>query len=80
MTTKLDDSRPIPCPHEGDETWCERCWASHEDATPYCTSTDYIERRGDPKRIAQYNAWAAQMNKTHFGGYEQFKLIVTRTT
>lgn len=33
--------RDVPCPHEGDEPFCERCWASHEDAVPYCTGVDY---------------------------------------
>lgn len=27
----------IPCPHEGDWQACERCWASHADAVPYCS-------------------------------------------
>ena len=30
--------RPVPCPSEGDKAACERCWASHEDAVPYCAN------------------------------------------
>lgn len=74
-----DNRYPVPCPHEGDEEFCERCWASHDDATPYCKSREYIEQRGDPKRIARYNEWAMEMNTTCFGGREVHKLIVTRT-
>lgn len=73
-----DDNRPIPCPHEGCEELCKQCWASHDEA-PYCASPEYIERRGDVKKIDRYNAWAEHMNKTYFGGKEQFRLIVTRT-
>jgi hypothetical protein len=82
MTTRSDDSRPVPCPHEGDEGWCSKCrfWASSDDQTPYCLSADYIEKRGGAGRGVQYNAWVEQMTKTHGGGYEQFKLTVTRTT
>jgi hypothetical protein len=32
---------PIPCPYEDDAETCDRCWASHEDAVPYCTDEDY---------------------------------------
>ncbi len=74
-----DNRYPVPCPHEGDKEACERCWASHDDATPYCVSREYIEQRGDPKRIAHYNEWATETNTTCFGGREVHKLIVTRT-
>jgi hypothetical protein len=77
---KDEHNRPIPCPHEGNETLCGQCWASSEEATPYCASREYIEKRGDAKKVREYNAWAENMNKTHFGGTEQFKLIDTTRT
>ena len=41
---KTDDEWIIPCPHDvGDynNDKCSRCWASHQDATPYCASEEY---------------------------------------
>jgi hypothetical protein len=37
----MDQNWPVPCPHEGDEKACDNCWASHQDAVPYCTSDEY---------------------------------------
>lgn len=37
------DSRHLPCPHKGDEEACSRCWASHQDAEPYCTRKSFID-------------------------------------
>jgi len=40
----MDQNWPVPCPHEGDEKACDNCWASHQDAVPYCTSDEYKRR------------------------------------
>ena len=34
---------PVPCPSDGNVEACEKCWASHSDATPYCT-TEYYKK------------------------------------
>ena len=43
MTTYPGTDWPVPCPNEGDEDACAKCWASSADATPYCTSDTYKE-------------------------------------
>ncbi len=48
MTTYPGTDWPIPCPSEGDEETCKACWASHADATPYCTSSTYKEMSPGP--------------------------------
>ena len=50
---------PIPCPHEGDEERCSRCWASHQDATPYCSGETYerIKAQTTVKKLARERAW-----------------------
>ena len=42
-TPPTEEEKPfnVPCPHEGDEEACSRCWASHDDAVPYCSADEY---------------------------------------
>ena len=43
----MGDGWPVPCPHEGHEEACSDCWASHQDATPYCDSDEYRRLKAD---------------------------------
>lgn len=39
----------VPCPNEKNTEACERCWASHPDAVPYCASEEYKKKRAQQK-------------------------------
>jgi protein gp37 len=58
----------LPCPHKGNEEKCSPCWASHQDAEPYCTRgtfVDWVVLGGEsgPKARPMDPAWVCSVQK-----------------